>query len=307
MLRVATEAISGSDTDIQIDEIKMTPLQANYVKKIANRVCDAISKNAQTEQVNYLEREVKKALDIEKSSVTTAFGVASNMVLKRADIAMINEMIDVLGDVSSAIDKVTKTINDMDVAESKAKVEAAVAVEALAKAKAEAPLYTIGSPVYVKRSNGSESFAFVKEYDANSKLYTLELDRINSGTIKQCRVNAMRSVPPDYYPVNKSTTEELRALDDDEKEKNKLEYQARLMGDIGIGEQYTSLRSKTENESRATAAAERRLRRSKNVYPDSKTEGGRNTKKYYRRHKKRKTKHYKKKTKRYTKKKNMRY
>jgi len=178
-----------------------------------------------------------------------------------------------------------------------------VAAEALAKA----PLYTIGSPVYVKRSNGSESFAFVKEYDANSKLYTLELDRIDSGTIKQCRVNAMRSVPPDYYPVNKSATEELRALDDDEKEKNKLEYQARLMGDIGIGEQYTSLRSKTENESRATAAAERRLRRSKNVYPDSKTEGGRNTKKYYRRHKKRKTKHYKKKTKRYTKKRNMRY
>jgi hypothetical protein len=282
----------------------MTPVQANYVKTIANRVCDAISKNAQTEQVNYLEREVKKALDIEKLSVTTAFGVAINMVLNK-------EMFDVLEEVSSAIDKVTKTINDMDVAESKAAV--AVAVEALAKAKAEAPLYPIGSPVYVKRSNGSESFAFVKEYDANSKLYTLELDRINSGTIKQCRVNAMRSVPPDYYPVNKSTTEELRARDDDEKKKNKLEYRARLMGDVGIGAPYTSLRSKTEHESRAAAASERRLRRSKNVYPDSKTEpdskptGGRNTKKYYRRHKKRKTKHYKKKTKRYTKKRNMRY
>ena len=33
--------------------------------------------------------------------------------------------------------------------------------------------YAIGSDVYVKRSNGEDSIAFVMEYDAAKKLYTV--------------------------------------------------------------------------------------------------------------------------------------
>ncbi|KOO23641.1 hypothetical protein Ctob_006748, partial [Chrysochromulina tobinii] len=45
------------------------------------------------------------------------------------------------------------------------------------------PRYSIGSNVYVKRSNGEESIAFVKEYDAAKNIYTVELDQAGSGKL----------------------------------------------------------------------------------------------------------------------------
>lgn len=115
----------------------------------------------------------------------------------------------------------------------------------------ETPLYTIGSPVYVKRTKGTESIAFVKNYDANSKLYTLDLDTIDSGKIKQCRVNAMRGISHEEYEAIQRTTEELRSQADDERRKAELELAARLRGEVGMGAPYTSRRSKEAHESAA--------------------------------------------------------
>ena len=172
----------------------------------------------------------------------------------------------------------------------------------------ETPLYAIGSPVYVKRTNGTESIAFVKNYDANSKLYTLDLDTIDSGKIKQCRVNAMRGISHEEYEAIQRTTEELRSQADDKRREAELELAARLRGEVGMGAPYTSRRSKEADESSATKGAKRRIARAKarSEALVTLTGGRRNTKKYRRRNK-RKTKHYKKKTKRYTKKRNMRY
>jgi 3D (Asp-Asp-Asp) domain-containing protein len=61
--------------------------------------------------------------------------------------------------------------------------------------EADAPAFPIGSRLYVKRSNGEETIAFVKEYDASKNVYTLELDSAGSGKTKQCRENAMRAAP----------------------------------------------------------------------------------------------------------------
>jgi len=55
--------------------------------------------------------------------------------------------------------------------------------------------FAIGCDVYVKRSNGEESIAFVKEYDAAKKAYMVELEPAGSGIIKQCREEIMREGP----------------------------------------------------------------------------------------------------------------
>ena len=56
------------------------------------------------------------------------------------------------------------------------------------------PRYAIGSSVYVKRSNGEETVAFVKEYDAEKALYTVELERLGSRKAKTCRDKDLRAV-----------------------------------------------------------------------------------------------------------------
>jgi hypothetical protein len=54
--------------------------------------------------------------------------------------------------------------------------------------------YAIGSSVYMKRSNGEETVAFVKEYDAETALYTVELDWLGSGKAKTCSDKDLRAV-----------------------------------------------------------------------------------------------------------------
>ena len=54
--------------------------------------------------------------------------------------------------------------------------------------------YAIGSSVYVKRSNGEETVAFVKEYDAEKALYTVELERLGSRKAKTCSDKDLRAV-----------------------------------------------------------------------------------------------------------------
>jgi len=56
------------------------------------------------------------------------------------------------------------------------------------------PRHAIGSSVYVKRSNGGETVAFVKEYDAEKALYTVELERLGSGKGKTCSDKDLRAV-----------------------------------------------------------------------------------------------------------------
>jgi len=52
--------------------------------------------------------------------------------------------------------------------------------------------HAIGSSVYVKRSSGEETLAYVKEYDAEKSLYTVEIERVGSGKTKTCRDKDLR-------------------------------------------------------------------------------------------------------------------
>jgi len=53
--------------------------------------------------------------------------------------------------------------------------------------------HAIGSSVYVKRSSGEETLAYVKEYDAEKSLYTVEIERVGSGKTKTCRDKDLRA------------------------------------------------------------------------------------------------------------------
>ena len=64
------------------------------------------------------------------------------------------------------------------------------------------PTFAIGSRVYVKRSSGEEAIAFVTEYDAGMKAYTLELESVGSGKIKRCLENAIRAAPAADAPAS---------------------------------------------------------------------------------------------------------
>jgi hypothetical protein len=71
----------------------------------------------------------------------------------------------------------------------------AAAAAARSKPAVTGQRFAIGCDVYVKRSNGEESIAFVKEYDAAKKAYMVELEPAGSGIIKQCREEIMREGP----------------------------------------------------------------------------------------------------------------
>jgi hypothetical protein len=53
--------------------------------------------------------------------------------------------------------------------------------------------HAIGSSVYVKRSSGEETLVYVKEYDAEKALYTVELDKVGSGKAKTYRDKDLRA------------------------------------------------------------------------------------------------------------------
>ena len=53
--------------------------------------------------------------------------------------------------------------------------------------------HAIGSSVYVKRSNGEETVAYVKEYNVEKALYTVELEKLGSGKTKTCRDKDLRT------------------------------------------------------------------------------------------------------------------
>ena len=53
--------------------------------------------------------------------------------------------------------------------------------------------HAVGSSVYVKRSNGEETLAFEKEYDAEKALYTEEIERVGSEKAKTYRDKDLRA------------------------------------------------------------------------------------------------------------------
>jgi hypothetical protein len=78
----------------------------------------------------------------------------------------------------------------------------------------------------VKRSSGEESFGYVKVYDAKKQVYTVELDKIGSGTLKQCGEGSMRdatpvkleSVPEEREELAPAMAETLRGEKDEEED-----------------------------------------------------------------------------------------
>jgi hypothetical protein len=53
--------------------------------------------------------------------------------------------------------------------------------------------FAIGMSVFVKRSNGEEILAYVKEYDAEEALYTVEIERVGKRKARKCRDNDLRA------------------------------------------------------------------------------------------------------------------
>ena len=53
--------------------------------------------------------------------------------------------------------------------------------------------FAIGMSVFVKRSNGEEILANVKEYDAEEALYTVEIKRLGKRKARTCRDNDLRA------------------------------------------------------------------------------------------------------------------
>ena len=98
------------------------------------------------------------------------------------------------------------------------------------------PRYSIGSNVYVNRSNGDECIAIVTKYDAAKNIYTVELERAGSGKFKQCREDAMRNGPSvrDADQLRREAeqkaeaAERLRKQEAEEREKQIKEATARL-------------------------------------------------------------------------------
>ena len=63
--------------------------------------------------------------------------------------------------------------------------------------KKPARKFANGSRVFVKRSSGGEeSFGYVKEYDEQTQVYMVELNKIDSGTLEQCEESSMRDATP---------------------------------------------------------------------------------------------------------------
>ena len=98
------------------------------------------------------------------------------------------------------------------------------------------PRYSIGSNVYVIRSDGEECMAIVKEYNAAKKLYTVELERAGSGKFKQCREDVMRNGPSvrdadqlrREAELKAEAAERLRKQEAEERDKQIKEATARL-------------------------------------------------------------------------------
>jgi serine/threonine protein kinase len=53
--------------------------------------------------------------------------------------------------------------------------------------------YAIGSSVFVKHSHGAETLAYVKEYDAERALYTVEIETLGSGLTENCHYKDLRA------------------------------------------------------------------------------------------------------------------
>jgi len=53
--------------------------------------------------------------------------------------------------------------------------------------------FAIGMSVFVRRSNGEEILAYVKEYDAEEALYTVEIERVGKRKARTCRDNDLRA------------------------------------------------------------------------------------------------------------------
>ena len=68
-----------------------------------------------------------------------------------------------------------------------------LAVAAAAPAPTLGQRHAVGSSVFVKRSNGEESLAYVMGYDAEKSLYTVEIERVGSGKTKTCRDKDLRA------------------------------------------------------------------------------------------------------------------
>ena len=53
--------------------------------------------------------------------------------------------------------------------------------------------YAIGSCVFLKRSNGEETLAYVNAYDAEEALYTVEIETLGSGQTEKCHDKDLRA------------------------------------------------------------------------------------------------------------------
>ena len=70
------------------------------------------------------------------------------------------------------------------------------------EAASSTPAFAVGSCVLVPRSGGGESIAFVRSFDAAQKIYTVELDSIGSGKVKQANESMLTHAAEPSPPLD---------------------------------------------------------------------------------------------------------
>ena len=85
--------------------------------------------------------------------------------------------------------------SDSKAAPSKATLEEEEEEEEEQQLQLLAPQFELGAAVYIPRSHGGESIAFIAAYDAEKAVYKVELDARNSGHYKLATADFLSSVP----------------------------------------------------------------------------------------------------------------
>ena len=308
-----TKLVDDFKTTKHTNTIAMAENMANIVKNRADDVLTEIHNHASTRRLNMLEGEVKKALDIEVAHVMEAT-LDVPEVIKAVNEILYDEYdarVRVLQAVMAVIKAIPGVVNTKEEMAKKDTVRTlAEALKQITRqseeddgideiqgpAPEETPIYAIGDPVYVERTGGGESIAFVKNYDPNHKIYKLELRYRGSREYKDATANHIRSVSHEERDAILKADKAIKEYEEDKRREEERQRRARKRSGVEMGESLASIIAKNRQK-RFNERSTKRV---------TLTGGRRNTKKYRRRNK-RKTKHYKKKTKRYTKKRNMRY
>jgi hypothetical protein len=113
-------------------------------------------------------------------------------ILKKPDVNVTNakDKETMLPIIQKTNDKVIKTFQKLGMLP---EPKPAVATAAPNPVPALEQRYAIGSCVFLKRSNGEETLAYVNAYDEEEARYTVEIETLGSGQTEKCHDKDLRA------------------------------------------------------------------------------------------------------------------